>query len=198
MGMFTTLFAKRKCERCGAEYLEGYQFKTGSDTCEKFKDGDLVPHSYPIKITYEACYSPICRTCTRYISMFRKHLGKAIEEAVLRSGFEFRQKELETYVYKGEKQIARYYSDGHYNKLSCDEKRSKEFQELEKKVKEVCDRQIKASHLEPWISVNTGWGSFMWNEKAYSLEIHGGRIERDARVHLGKRFRVEVLKKKKK
>jgi len=65
MGMFTSVYKDRKCHRCGVTYNCEFQFKTGQDFCERFRDGDRA-NGVP-KGKHVAVRNPLCDPCYAFV-----------------------------------------------------------------------------------------------------------------------------------
>ena len=192
MGMYTTLFRERQCSRCGLPFLADYQFKTGNDTLEKFKDGDLVPEHYERAVAYEAAYSPMCNVCERFLTDYTNSIKEETDRLLLESDLEIRRTKGTTFIWKGKARVGEYVNGNLTSTLPV----PAIFRPIERKVIEFWTRQIKAANAERWIKIQKRTDKVFWKHPAteeYRVLLHANVISLAARVHLGKRFRVEEL-----
>jgi hypothetical protein len=65
MGMFRSVLVERTCERCSESEPFEIQFKTGFDSCETYKLGELVASDEGLHAgqTYKGCIDRYCDNC---------------------------------------------------------------------------------------------------------------------------------------
>lgn len=193
MGLYTTLFRKRHCDRCGGDYLCDFQFKTGHDICDEFKDGALVPEHFVKNLTYEATFTPICGFCYSFISRFIEEMRRSVKQILLRSGCELRETSQKTFIWKRDTSIGSYLCTGWLES----EKPGKVFRKIENETVEHWRRQIKAANLEPWTRIIQEWGynfaPVVGRKKEYKVAVFDKVHSKAASVHVGKRFRLELI-----
>lgn len=192
MGMYTTLFRERECSRCELPFLADYQFKTGNDFLEKFRDGDLVPDNFEKNVVYEATYSPMCHVCEGFMQEYTNHLKEKTMELLLQSDYEIRRTKNTSFIWKGKARVGEYVNGNLTSTLPV----PPIFRPIERKVIEFWARQIKAAHAEQWIKIQKRTDKVYWKHPAteeYRVLLHADVISLAARVHLGKRFRIEEI-----
>ena len=192
MGMYTTLFRERQCSRCGLPFLADYQFKTGNDTLEKFKDGDLVPEHFERNVVYEAAYSPMCHVCEGFMQEYTNHLKEKTMELLLQSDYEIRRTKNTSFIWKGKARVGEYVNGNLTSTIPI----PAIFRPIERKVIEFWIRHIKAASAEQWIKIQKRTDKVFWKHPAteeYRVLLHADVLSLAARIHLGKRFRIEEI-----
>jgi hypothetical protein len=65
MGMFRSVMVERTCEHCGESQPFEIQFKTGLDSCETYRLGELVAPDEGLREnqTYKGCADRYCESC---------------------------------------------------------------------------------------------------------------------------------------
>lgn len=83
MGLFTSVYKKRKCDRCGVAYDCDFQFKTGEDFCDHFRDGD--PAKGVPKGRYSACRNPLCQPCHEFVVHTLGWIARQSKDVILKT-----------------------------------------------------------------------------------------------------------------
>jgi len=197
MGVFTSIFKDRTCARCGGRYLCDFQIKTGDDSCEMFQDGDLVPEGTGVRGTFEAGFCPICNVCGAFLRREYDAMDKEARRLTLERGYEIRQVRFASHVFKDNARVGELF--GH---TFSTKRRGRKFCELEKALTDLWSRQIRAAALEKVMKVTRAWKKeFNWRGAGKGARIYYLRVIYeepclDAKVTIGRRFRVKIVEGK--
>lgn len=196
MGVYTTLYKERRCLRCGAPYLADFQFKTGLDCMEHFKDGDIVPKSFSGRGTFKTGFTPICSICRRFID---RELGAAVtetEQLILGLGCEIRETSREKHVFKDGRRVAEMI----HGMITAENPRSRDFLKLRDAVLDYWKRHVRSANLSGFTRITCGMqknvsfdGGKAKAIMSYTMRLQGLGYSEAAVVTVGRRFRLRIV-----
>jgi len=105
MGMFRSVLVERTCEHCGESKTFEIQFKTGFDSCETYKLGELVAPDEGLHAdqTYKGCIDRFCDSCIREWAVDRQSaMRESMAQLVEANWLQVRNKGSEHWLSAGE------------------------------------------------------------------------------------------------
>jgi hypothetical protein len=191
MGLYTSIYRTRKCNRCKRPNRCEYQIKTRADSCQTFEVGAKVPDGLPHG-KFQAHYSRVCDDCEVILKELHEQIVKRTRDVIFRTipkaSIGYKHYSGST-VLLGNKRVCTFYGNGFAsNDLS------KEYKQLSVAVKEFWKAQLRSANIT-WeleiVEENNPKGFMAQFSDKYGLRLtEFGTSGRDAAVVIGNRFKI--------